>query len=294
MFYVVRFAQMDAYLAYRALGAIAPRVPARVGYAIINALANVVYRSGNAAVRGLRDNIRHALGPSASAAQVDEVARRAFRVLAQNYFDLLRLPALDIEQLRASVLIAGWENIEAARALGRGIVLLTGHLGSPEAGMQIVSAADLPVMGPAEHVQPERLYRYLVDLRTRHGLRLIPSDGPLLEVFRALKRNEAVGLALDRDTTGSGVKVMLCGAPARVPDGYAHIAAKIRAPLVPAFCYRLPDARARLEIDPPFVADDRADREEVYRAAIDFGARALERAITTHPDQWVVTAPLWI
>jgi lauroyl/myristoyl acyltransferase len=285
---------MDAYLAFRALGVIAPRVPARFGYGVIRWLADVLYRRGNSTVRGLRGNICHVLGSSASPDEVDGAARRAYRVLLWNYFDLVRLPALTTDKLRSLVSVTGWENIEAARALSRGLVLLTAHVGSPEAGMQIISTTDLPVMGPAEHVQPERLYRYLIDLRTRHGLRLVPSDGPLLELFRALSRNEAVGLALDRDTTGSGVEVMLCGERARVPDGYAHIAAKLRVPLVPTFCYRLPEGRARLEVEPMFVPDDQATREDLYRAALDFGARALERAVTAHPDQWVVTAPLWM
>jgi KDO2-lipid IV(A) lauroyltransferase len=285
---------MDAYLAFRALGAIAPRVSTRFGYGVIRWMADVLYGRGNSTARGLRGNIRHALGPSASPDEVDRTARRAYRTLLYNYFDLFRLPALTTERLRSIVSIVGWDNIEAARALGRGLVLLTAHVGNPEAGMQIVSTTDLTVMGPAEHVQPERLYRYLIDLRTRHGLRLVPSDGPLLELFRALRRNEAVGLALDRDTTSSGVEVMLCGERARVPDGYAHIAAKLRVPLVPTFCYRSPEGCAQLNIQPMFVPPEAADRQVAYRAALDFGVLTLERVVTTHPDQWVMTTPLWI
>jgi KDO2-lipid IV(A) lauroyltransferase len=285
---------MDAYLAYRSLGAIAPRVPVRLGYAITGWLADFSFRRNVQAIRGLRDNIRHAMGKSASSDEVDGAVRRAFRALLQNYLDLFRLPALTIGQLRELVHIVGRENIEAARALGRGVVLLSAHVGNPEAGMQVVSATDLSVLGPAEHIQPERAYRYITSLRTCHGLRLIPSDGPLLELFRTLKRGGAVGLALDRDTTDSGVQVMLCGAPARVPDGYAHLAAKTLVPLVPAFCHRLPDGRTRLDIGPMFLPDDAADRDRVYRAALDFGVRELERVITAQPDQWVLTTPIWI
>jgi KDO2-lipid IV(A) lauroyltransferase len=284
----------SSYYAARALGIIAPRVPARLGYATVGWLADVLYRRDNAMARGLRENIRHAMGAAASTDEVDGTARRAFTALLQNYFDLFRLPALQTQQLRALVRIEGWENITAARAMGRGLILLSAHMGNPEAGMQLISATDLPVIGPAEHVQPEKLYCYLVDLRTRHGLRLIPSDGPLLELFRALRRNEVVGLALDRDTTGSGVPVTLCGALARVPDGYAQLAAKLRVPLVPALCYRLANGQARLEVRKAFVPDANASRDEVYRAALDLGTRELERAITAHPDQWVLTTPLWI
>jgi lauroyl/myristoyl acyltransferase len=285
---------MDAYIAFRALGAVAPRIPPGLGYVVASGLADLGYRRNVKAVRGLRANIRRAMGASALPETVDRAVRQAYRALLQNYFDLFRLPALTIEQLRSLVHGVGWENIGAARALGRGMVLLSAHLGNPEAGLQIVGTTDLPAMAPAEHIRPERLYRYLTDLRTRHGLQLIPSDGLLRELFRALRQGGAVGLALDRDTTDSGVEVTLCGAPARVPDGYAHITAKMRVPLVPAFCFREPGGQARLEIDPAFVPDDTADREEAYCTALEFGVRALEGAITAHPEQWVLTTPLWI
>jgi len=276
------------------LGAIAPRVPARAGYALASWLADLNYQRNVQAVRGLRDNIRHAMGPSAAPAQVASAARRAYRILLQNYFDLFRLPELSAEQLRALIQITGWETLQSAHALGRGIILCSAHLGHVEGGLQIAALSGLPVLTPAEHIQPERLYRYFTSLRSRHGLRLIPSDGPLLEIFRALRRGEVVGLALDRDTTASGVEVTLCGAKARMPDGFAHLSAKMRAPLLTAFCYRLPDGHAHAHIGSSFIPDMTDDEDKTYHAALDFGVQALEQAITTHPDQWVLTTPLWI
>jgi len=294
----VRYSTFDIrhsiFFVFRALGAIAPRTPVRWGYAIAGGLADLLYARNIQVVCGLRDNIRHAMGPSASAAQVDETARRAYHTLFLGYWDMFRLPMWTVEQLRTIVQIEGWETVKQVRALGRGVLLCSAHLGQFEAGLQIVATNGVPVLAPAEHVQPERLYRFLTDLRTRHGLRFIPSDGSMLEVFRALKRNEAVGLALDRDTTESGVDVTLCGKLAHVPDGYARIAAKTRVPLVTGFCYRLPDGRARIEMQAMHLPDPTADRNEVYRAALDFGVQELERAITTHPEQWVLTTPIWI
>jgi lauroyl/myristoyl acyltransferase len=109
---------MDAYLAFRALGAIAPRLPARWGYAVAGWLADLAHARNIEAVRGLRDNIRHAMGASASAAQVDETVRRAYRILLLGYWDMFRLPVWTVEQLRAIVQIVGWETVEKARALG--------------------------------------------------------------------------------------------------------------------------------------------------------------------------------
>jgi KDO2-lipid IV(A) lauroyltransferase len=234
------------------------------------------------------------MGPAASASRVGSTVKRAYRTLLQNYLDLFRLPALSQEQLRAFISIVGWETVEAARSLGRGVILCSAHLGHIEAALQIVTVNGLRVLGPAEHVRPERLYHYLTSLRTRHGVQLVPSDGPMLGLFRALRRGEAVGLALDRDTTDTGVEVTLCGEPAHVPDGYARIAARTRSPVVIGFCYRAPGGRVRAELGPVLVPDRAASREEAYGAALDFGVQALERAVTTHPDQWALTTPIWI
>jgi phosphatidylinositol dimannoside acyltransferase len=284
---------MDTYLAWRALGAVAPSLPLDWGHAVARRLADLVYRRNVQAVRGLRANISHAMGASAPAARVDGAVRQAYRTLFSNYFDLFRLPALSVEQLRSLVPLTGWEIVQAARALGRGVILCSAHLGHIEAALQIVTMNGLPTLGPAEHIQPERLYRYIVSLRTRHGMRLIPTDGPMLELFRTLRRGEAVALALDRDVTGTGVQTTVCGKPAHVPDGYARVAARTGSPIVIGFCYRERSGRVWAELGPSFVPDPLADREKTYRAALDFGVRALERAITAHPEQWVLTTPLW-
>jgi len=287
---------MDAYLAFRAAGAIFPHIPRRLGYALTGWLADALCSRDVRAVRNLRDNIRHAMGTSASPDPIHQAVRRACRGLLQNYFDMFRVAALTDDQLRGVVEVVNWEIVESARALGRGVLLCSAHVGHVEAGLQMLALNGLPVMGLAEHVQPERLYQYLVALRTRHGLRFIPTDGSMLELFRALRRNEGVGTMLDLDTTGSGVQVELCGARARVPDGYAHIAAKLRTPLVVGFCYRLPGGRAQIKLEASFVPDEsaRAARDNVYHAALDFGVRQLERVITAQPDQWVLTTPIWI
>jgi phosphatidylinositol dimannoside acyltransferase len=284
---------MDTYLAWRALGAVAPSLPLDLGHAIARRLADLGYRRNVQAVRGLRANISRAMGASASAARVDGAVRQAYRTLLSNYFDLFRLPALSAEQLRVLIPVSGWEVVQAARALGRGVILCSAHLGHVEAAVQIVTLKGLPTLGPAEHIRPERLYRYIMSLRTRHGMRLIPTDGPMLELFRTLRRGEAVGLALDRDVTGTGAQVMVCGEPAHVPDGYARVAARTGSPIVIGFCYREPNGRVWADLGPSFVPNPVADREETYRAALDFGVQALERAITAHPEQWVLTTPLW-
>lgn len=227
------------------------------------------------------------------APEVERGARQVFQALVKNYYDLFRLAAAGTPQILGLLDINGGEHIQATQSLERGLILASAHYGNPELLMQAVAALRVPILAVAEHLYPERFHQYVVELRSRHGLRLISADGPLMEVYRTIRRGEAIALALDRDTTDSGVDTLFLGAPAHLPDGYARLAARTRAPLLIGFARRLPGERIRLDIEPPYVPPENTSREVVYAQALEFGMDALARAVTAHPDQWVLTTRLW-
>ena len=84
---------MLSYIAYRLAGVLVPLLPRRLGYGLIALAAALMYRLGAGSRRVIHANLRHVLGPQASAAQIDAVARRIFRNLLKNYFDLFWFPA---------------------------------------------------------------------------------------------------------------------------------------------------------------------------------------------------------
>lgn len=279
---------------FRLAAALCPRLPPRLGYRLAEWGGELYYRLGKAAARGVRHNIRHVLGPDASNAQVEAVVRQVFRNLAKNYYDLFRLAEAETGRLDAQFDRGKWEQFHAALALGRGVVAASAHYGHPEWMMHAIPAAwGTPVLTVAEHLQPEQLYQFMVKLRSRPYLRFIPADGPLLEIYRSLRRGEVVAVALDRDTTGSGVDVPFLGTTAHLPDGYAQLVARTRTPLVVGFARRLPDGQMRMEIEPPYIPLADTSREQVYAQALEFGVQALEKAVSAHPDQWVLTTPIW-
>ncbi|MBN1890965.1 MAG: lysophospholipid acyltransferase family protein [Thermoflexales bacterium] len=279
---------------FRLAAALCPRLPPGLGYRLAEWGGELYYRLSQAAARAVRQNARHALGPDANDTLVEGVVRQVFRNLGKNYYDLFRLAAEEAGQLNAQLDRVKWEHFHAALALGRGVVAASAHYGHPEWMMHAIPAAwGTPVLAVAEHLQPEQLYQYMVKLRSRPYLRFIPADGALLEIYRGLRRGEVVAVALDRDTTGSGVDVPFLGANAHMPDGYAKLVARTRAPFVVGFARRLPDGQMHMEIDPPYVPPADASREQVYAQALEIGVQALARAVSAHPDQWVLTTPIW-
>lgn len=278
----------------RLAGAICPRLPTPLGYWLADRIGDVAYWRGGQAVEAVRDNVRHILGQHAGQTQIEQTVRRAFGNRVKSYYDLFRLAHAAKRQVLALLDVTGVDHIQSARALGRGLIMASAHYGNVELLLHATPAAlNMPMLAVAEHLKPESVYQYMVALRTRHGLRMIPADGPLRQVYRTIRQGGAALLPLDRDTTASGVWVELFDAPAYLPDGYARLAARTRAPLVVGLGERTPDNRLRLDLPPPYIPAESDDRETVYRQALAYGVDLLRRAIAAHPDQWLLTTPIW-
>ncbi|MCK4473319.1 MAG: lysophospholipid acyltransferase family protein, partial [Anaerolineae bacterium] len=167
------------------------------------------------------------------------------------------------------------------------------HFGNVDIVAQVLALWEIPAVILAEHLRPEALFQYVCSLRASKGLRLIPIDGPLLELFRALRRNEVVALAADRDITESGIVVDFFGAPARLPDGYAQLSLRTGAPIVAGFGQRLPDNTFVAHFEPSLELEAIGDRNRDVRAGVEKVVAIMERYIGEHPEQWVMSVPIW-
>lgn len=281
------------YYLYRLAGVLVPRIPPAIGYPLFSLIGGLVHRLNSSARAHVRDNIRHVLGPDAPQAQVNRLARATFDYVAYNYYDLFRLPALSASQVEAMTRIQGWENVEAAVGLGKGVVMTSAHFGNIEIVLYAMLMRGLAITIPAERVEPQALYDYLAALRMSKGLKLIPVDGPMLELFRTLRKGGVAGVAGDRNVTDGGMVVQFFGAPARLPDGHVRLAMRTGAPLVLGFSRRLGRDAYEARFWPHFCVPEEGSEEERLAAGMAYVVRGLEEAIGAHPEQWAVTVPMW-
>jgi KDO2-lipid IV(A) lauroyltransferase len=197
------------------------------------------------------------------------------------------------DEIEGEVTVSGWENLTRALDLGRGAILFAPHVGNVDIVLQVAVIRGIPTVGPVERTEPERLFRYTRSIRESHGVKLIPSDGPMLGLFRALRRGEVVGLAADRDTTASGRMIDFFGAPARMPEGTVRVAMLSGAPLLSACASRQPDDSILMEIGPPLELPQTGDQEADLQAGVEMVAATIERHIAKYPDQWLVAVQIW-
>jgi KDO2-lipid IV(A) lauroyltransferase len=281
------------YVLYRVAGALVPRIPPAIGYPFFSLIGGLAHRFNASARANVRDNIRRVLGPGRPQSQIDRLTRATFDYVAFNYYDLFRLPTLSPPHVQSMVQVEGWENVEAAMSLGKGVVMTSAHFGNIEVVLYAILLRGLPITIPAERVDPPELFDYLSALRMSQGLKIIPIDGPMLELFRTLRRGGVAGVAGDRNVSGGGTLVEFFGAPARLPDGHVRLAMRTGAPLILGFSQRLGRDSYLARFWPHFCIPEGGSENQRLAAGMAYVVKGLEDTIRAHPEQWVVTVPMW-
>ena len=282
---------MLIYVCFRLAVWLARWLPERWARALVRWLGRVIYRLSSTAEVS-RDNARHVLGPDADPAKVSHLARTMFEKRALGYYDLVRLPSLPQAEFAQRVTPLGFEHLDRLMEEKQGAVVLSGHIGPLEYMIQAVSSFGFPLIAISEHLEPERLDRYVRGLRSSHGLNVISTKGSLLDVFRRLKRGELLASAIDRDSTDTGLIVDFMGAPAWMPDGYARVAVQANVPLVFGYCREIEKGMS-VQVYPPIYPDRSLGKEEAVLDLIQRALRMFEEAIHSYPEEWYLSTPVW-
>jgi KDO2-lipid IV(A) lauroyltransferase len=193
-----------------------------------------------------------------------------FRNHAKAYADLMMLPRANVESMRPLLSVKGMEYLEEARALGKGVSFF------------------------AEELEPRALFEWYRDTRARLGISVLTLDvGGIRKVLQALRDEEMVITAIDRDITGTGHVMPFFGRPAPIPLGPAAIARRLGTPLLPVCVTRLPDDSYLAEATPLVTVEETDDPKADQIRATEQVLRRIETFIQAYPHQWHVPHRIW-
>ncbi|HUF48553.1 MAG TPA: lysophospholipid acyltransferase family protein [Vicinamibacterales bacterium] len=282
-------AEYAVVLALRAVVAVLPDAGARaLGTLMGLAFYLVDHRHRRVAVQQLRSAF-----PTRSAAECRAIARATFAHFGRLLVSVLRLSTIQPDQLRAQVEIEGENHLREALALGRGVLVVTGHFGLWE-----VQGVAHPLFWPrmnvlARPLDNPYLQRFLERTRESTGNRVVYRQGGLRRALRALSANETVAMLIDQHIQPSNaVFVDFFNRPAATTTAAAVLAIRTGAPLVPIFALPLPGGRVRLVYEhpvlppPPDAADPVA---ELTQRCTD----VLEMYVRRHPHLWLWMHRRW-
>lgn len=228
----------------------------------------------------------------------DRLVREVFRQFGMYLVDFFRFDKLTPEDIRQGVRLEGMDRMEAACAQGRGVVVLTAHLGNYELGAAVLSLLGLPVEAVVLTHQNPRVDAFFNRQRAKVGVRSIPVQKMgrrefFDEALAALKRRSILGLVGDRDYFDHGITLPLFGRSIQIPGGTAFFALKTNAPIVPAFLLREPDSSYRFVVESPIEVPQGLPRNEAIRKVMEACLSVMERYIRQYPTQWYMFQEFW-
>jgi KDO2-lipid IV(A) lauroyltransferase len=228
--------------------------------------------------------------------EMDEAGRRrirrgVFRNLGRLLGEISQFPRLDRDNIESIVEYRGLENYLDAVGKGRGVILLTGHIGAWELSVFAHSIYGHPMSFLKRNVDNPLVERLAESYRSRFGNRSIDKKGSVREVLKTLKAGGVVGILADLNASrDEGVFVDFFGRPACTTAGAATLALRTGAVVLPGYLIWDETARIhRLHFDPPVEIIDTGNQKEDVVANTARYAQTLESIIRRHPDQW-----LWI
>jgi KDO2-lipid IV(A) lauroyltransferase len=221
----------------------------------------------------------------------ERILRGCFTNLGRLLGEFSQFPSATPESLRRIVECQGLENLEAAQAFGRGVILFTGHLGAWELSSFALSAFGYPLSFLVRRIDNPRVEEMIEETRTRFGNRSIDKRAAMRPMMRTLRAGGTLGTLVDLNTQPhEGIFVDFFGIPASTTSGLAALALRTGAAVLPVFVpWDEKQQRFTLRIDPPLSIKPTGDQREDIRQLTSLFTSIVETYVRRYPEQW-----LWI
>ncbi len=265
-------------------------VPRGLGRRVGAGLGWVVYHAAARLQRTGRRNLALAL-PELTETEREGILRRMYRNLGWQLAEFCRMRRYTAGNTAGWIRYEGLENFTRARAAGKGVLILTGHLGAWE-----LSSFYHSLMGHRMGMVIRRLDNSLLDgwvnrIRCLHGNRVLHKDDFARGLLTAMHGGETVGILMDTNMTPpQGVFVDFFGRAACTASGLARVALKTGAAIVPGFLvWEEREGQYVLHFGPALEFAASGDRERDICALTAECTAEIERWVRRYPEQW-----LWI
>ncbi len=278
------------WLIVRTLGAL-PRNQARQAGAAIGLLAFHLF----ARLRRVgKINLRLAY-PHWRDQRRTETLQAVYRNLGHLLAEFCQMSSYTCEQAGGFIEYDGLEHYQEACSRGKGVLVVTGHLGAWELSSYFHS-----LMGFDMGLVIRRLDNPLVDafvnrIRCLHGNRVIHKDDFARGLISSMRAGETVGILMDTNMTPpQGVFVPFFGVEACTASGLARVALKTDASVLPGFLL-WDEVREKyvLRFGPVMELVRSHDAEADVLANTAAFTLAIEQAIRRNPEQWLWMHRRW-
>jgi KDO2-lipid IV(A) lauroyltransferase len=251
----------------------------RVVYLILPRLRRVGFR-----------NLELAM-PEMPVAERERTLRLVYRNLGWQLAEFCRMERYTEDNTLGLIRYEGLEHFLAAEAEGKGVLVLTGHLGAWELSSFYHSLMGHPMGMVIRRLDNRRLDAFVNEIRCMHGNRVNHKDDFARGLLTAMRQGETVGILMDTNMTPpQGVFVKFFGREACTASGLARVALKTGATVLPGFLvWEDAEKQYVLHFGERIVPVITGDAEGDILALTQRCTSVIEAWVRRYPDQW-----LWI
>ena len=229
-----------------------------------------------------------------SAGQAEPIVKNLFLNLGKTLLEVMYIPSLTPEKIEQYVTFENKHYLAHAVAEGKGVVLLTAHIGNWEWLGAALAMADFPLTSVIKRQPNEQYTRILNEYRQMVGIEIFArGTTELVGAAKALRKGKILGFVADQDAGHSGVFINFLGKMASTPLGPAVFAKKFKCPVIPAFIVRRPEGGHHVIIHPPlYYCNTGNEAEDLYNLTLSM-TQLMEDTIRQYPDQWLWFQKRW-
>jgi KDO2-lipid IV(A) lauroyltransferase len=255
-------------------------------------LGKLYYHIADRQRRRALQQMQESLGVSYETAEKNIAS--LFIKLGQTFLEMLYMPVLTPKTIRQYATMDNRHYLVDAVSQGRGVVILTAHMGNWEWLGASLALEGFPLAAVIKRQPNDQHTRILNEYRELVGIEIFArGTTELVSAARALKKGKMLGFLADQDAGTSGLFIEFLGKMSSTPTGPAVFAKKFKAPIVPAFIVRKPEGGHKVLLLEPFYYEDTGNEaEDTYKMTAKMSG-IIEDIIRQYPDEWLWFQKRW-
>jgi Kdo2-lipid IVA lauroyltransferase/acyltransferase len=279
-----------AWVGIKSLGLLPRQVARFVGATFASAAYTVRTPLRRAAMFNL-----HLAFPDWSEEKRRQTIRGMIRQIGWMAGEFSQFPKYTRENIDRVVIVDGFENFDAGRRRGKGVLFLTGHISAWELSSFAHALYGYPLHFLVRPISNARVDALINAYRCLSGNRPIDKNKSARAILKVLGEGGTVGILSDHNTSlDEGVFVDFFGIPACTTSGLARIALRTDAAIIPGFLsWEESRRKYRLRFEPAVDLARTGDEEADVRENTQRFTRVIEDFVRAHPDQWLWVHKRW-
>jgi KDO2-lipid IV(A) lauroyltransferase len=239
-------------------------------------------------------NLRIAF-PDWSDAQRKALIRAMLQNLGWMAAEFARFSKYTKENIEQFVVLDGHENFLEAQRRGKGVLILTGHIGAWELSSFAHALYGFPLHYMARPIENARIDALVNSYRCSFGNLPIFKNESARAMLKILRDAGTIGILADQNTMPEeAVFVDFFGKAASTTKGIARVALHTDAAVVPGYAvWDESLQKYRLRFEPPVELIRTGDAERDILENTQKFTKILEEIIRKYPDQWVWVHGRW-